>query len=89
MIDTAIVVGIIRILFVCIIITAAYIISSRNLLSVVSVYALQSLTLVGIALALWLLEGSLILLAIAAVTFISKVSFIIWTPPHPCSSPWR
>lgn len=44
--------GIIRILFVCIIITAAYIISTRNLLTVVSVYSLQSLTLVGIALAL-------------------------------------
>ncbi len=76
MIDTAIVVGIIRILFVCIIITAAYIISTRNLLSVVSVYALQSLTLVGIALALWSLEGSIILLAIAVVTFISKVIII-------------
>ncbi|PKL68353.1 MAG: hydrogenase subunit [Methanomicrobiales archaeon HGW-Methanomicrobiales-1] len=76
MIDTAIVVGIIRILFVCIIITAAYIISTRNLLSVVSVYALQSLTLVGIALALWSLEGSLVLLAIAGVTFVSKVLII-------------
>ncbi|MFA4824626.1 MAG: hydrogenase subunit [Methanoregula sp.] len=76
MIDTAIVVGIIRILFVCIIITAAYIISTRNLLSVVSVYALQSLTLVGIALALWSLEGSLVLLAIAVVTFVSKVIII-------------
>ena len=76
MIDTAIVVGIIRILFVCIIITAAYIISTRNLLSVVSVYALQSLTLVAIALALFSLEGSLILLAIAVVTFVSKVIII-------------
>jgi hydrogenase-4 component E len=76
MIDTAIVVGIIRILFVCIIITAAYIITTRSLLSVVSVYALQSLTLVAIALALWSLEGSLILLAIAIVTFISKVIII-------------
>ncbi|MDP3563055.1 MAG: hydrogenase subunit, partial [Methanoregula sp.] len=76
MIDTAIAVGIIRILFVCIIITAAYIISTRNLLSVVSVYALQSLTLVGIALALWSLEGSMVLLGIAVVTFISKVLII-------------
>jgi hydrogenase-4 component E len=76
MTDTAIVVGFIRILFVCIIITAAYIISTRNLLSVVSVYALQSLTLVGIALALWSLEGSIVLLEIAVVTFISKVIII-------------
>ncbi len=69
-------VGIIRILFVCVIITAAYLISTRNLLSVVSVYALQSLTLVGIALALWSLEGSIVLLAIAVVTFFSKVIII-------------
>jgi hydrogenase-4 component E len=68
--------GIIRILFVCIIITAAYIISTRNLLSVVSVYAIQSLTLVCIALALFSLEGSVVLLAIAVVTFISKVIII-------------
>jgi hydrogenase-4 component E len=76
MIETAIVVGIIRILFVGIIITAAYIISTRNLLSVVSVYALQSLTLICIALALYSLEGSIVLLAIAVVTFISKVIII-------------
>jgi hydrogenase-4 component E len=76
MIETAIVVGIIRILFVCIIITAAYIISTRNLLSVVSVYAVQSLTLVCIALALFSLEGTPVLLAIAGVTFISKVIII-------------
>lgn len=76
MIDTAMVVGIIRILFVCIIITAAYLISTRNLLSAVSVYALQSLTLVCIALGLWSLEGSIVLLEIAIVTFVSKVIII-------------
>ena len=76
MIDQFTMEGIIRILLVCIIITAAYIISTRNLLSVVSVYSLQSLTLVGIALALWSLEGSIILLAIAVVTFVSKVIII-------------
>jgi hydrogenase-4 component E len=71
--DQATIEGIIRILLVCIIITAAYIISTRNLLTVVSVYSLQSLTLVGIALALYALDGSIILLAIAVVTFVSKV----------------
>jgi hydrogenase-4 component E len=76
MIDQATIEGIIRILLVCIIITAAYIISTRNLLTVVSVYSLQSLTLVGIALALYALEGSVILLAIAVVTFVSKVIII-------------
>ncbi len=76
MIDPSTIEGIIRILFVGIIITAAYIISTRNLLSVVSVYAVQSLTLVFIALALFSLEGSLILLAIAVITFVSKVLII-------------
>jgi hydrogenase-4 component E len=76
MIDPALVSGIIRILLVCVIITAAYIISTRNLLSLVSMYSLQSLTLVGCALALYLLESSPVLLAIALITFISKVVII-------------
>ena len=42
----------------------------------VSVYAIQSLILVAIALALYTLEGSVVLLAIAVVTFISKVIII-------------
>ncbi len=76
MIDPAYIQGIVRILFVIVIITAAYIISTRNLLSVVSVYALQSLTLVCIALALWSLEGTTVLLAIAVLTFVTKVLVI-------------
>jgi len=76
MIDPALVPGIIRVLFVIVIITAAYIISTRNILSLVSVYAIQSLTLVLIALALYMLEGSSVLLAIAVITFISKVLVI-------------
>ncbi|MEI8330990.1 MAG: hydrogenase subunit [Methanomicrobiales archaeon] len=76
MIDQATIEGIIRILFVCIIITAAYVISTRNLLTVVSVYSLQSLTLVSIALALWSLYGSIVLLEIAVITLISKVIII-------------
>jgi hydrogenase-4 component E len=76
MIDPQTIEGIIRILFVGIIVTAAYIISTRNLLSVISVYAIQSLTLVFIALALFSLGGSLILLAIAVITFVSKVLII-------------
>jgi hydrogenase-4 component E len=76
MIDPALIQGIIRVLFVAVIITAAYIISTRNILSLVSVYALQSLTLVFIALSLYALEGSSVLLAIAVITFISKVLVI-------------
>jgi hydrogenase-4 component E len=76
MIEPTLVPGIIRVLFVMVIITAAYIISTRNILSLVSVYAIQSLTLVLIALALYTLEGSSVLLAIAIITFISKVLVI-------------
>jgi hydrogenase-4 component E len=76
MIDPALIQNIIRVLFAVVIVTAAYIISTRNLLSVVSVYALQSLTLVCMALALYSLEGATILLAIAVITFLSKVLVI-------------
>jgi hydrogenase-4 component E len=76
MTDPALVEGIIRILLVCVIITAAYIISTRNLLSLVSVYSLQSVTLVCLALALYSLESAPVLLAIAVVTFLSKAIII-------------
>jgi hydrogenase-4 component E len=76
MIDPLLVQGFIRILFALVIVTAAYIISTRNLISLVSVYALQSLALVFMALALWSLEGATVLLGIAVVTFVSKVIVI-------------
>ena len=66
----------IRVLFVGVIITAAYIITTRNLISLIRVYALQSLALVGIALALYGIEGSTVLIGIATVTLISKVLII-------------
>jgi len=68
--------GIIKILFVCVIITSAYIITTKNLISLVRVYALQSLTLVAIALALAWYENTAILLAIALLTLIFKVIII-------------
>jgi len=78
MIDTTLAEALIKILFVIVIITAAYIISTRNLLSLVSVYAIQSLTLVLLALvlALYTPNGASILIAIAAITFASKVLII-------------
>jgi hydrogenase-4 component E len=76
MIEPTLIGGLIKVLFVCIIITAAYIISTRNLLSVVSVYAIQSLTLVIIAVLLYLLDGAPVLIAIALITFASKVLII-------------
>jgi len=76
MIEPEVIQGIIKILLVCVIITAAYIISTRNLLSLVSMYSLQSVTLVFLALALWVLEPAPVLLGIAAVTFLSKALII-------------
>ncbi|WP_321507198.1 hydrogenase subunit [uncultured Methanoregula sp.] len=76
MIDTELAHTIIKILLVMVIITAAYIISTRNLLSLVSVYAIQSLTLVLIALVLYMREEIPVLLAIAVITFASKVIII-------------
>nr|WP_320160179.1 hydrogenase subunit [uncultured Methanoregula sp.] len=78
MIDITLAEALIKILFVIVIITAAYIISTRNLLSLVSVYAIQSLTLVLLALvlALYTPNGASILIAIAAITFASKVLII-------------
>jgi len=76
MIDPAYVEGFVKILFVCVIVTAAYIISTRNLLTLVSVYAAQSFILVLMALTLWAVEGSPVLLAIAGITFLSKVLII-------------
>jgi len=74
--DPAVFDGIIRILFVCVIVTSAYIITTRNLISLVRVYALQSLTLVAIALALAWYENSAVLLAIALLTLVFKVIVI-------------
>lgn len=76
MIEPAFIEGIIKVLLVCVIITAAYIISTRNLLSLVSMYSLQSVTLVCLALALYIHESAPVLLAIAIVTFISKALII-------------
>jgi len=76
MIEPVVIQGIIRILLVCVIITAAYIISTRNLLSLVSMYSAQSITLVCLALALYALELAPVLLAIALVTFLSKALII-------------
>jgi len=68
--------GVIKILFVCVLITAAYIITTKNLISLVRVYALQSLVLVAIATALFWYEGAAVLAGIALVTLVTKVIVI-------------
>ena len=76
MTDPAFFDGVIKILFVCVLITAAYIITTKNLISLVRVYALQSLVLVAIATALFWYEGAAVLAGIALVTLVTKVIVI-------------
>ncbi|MGB9939938.1 hydrogenase subunit [Methanosarcina sp.] len=74
--DPAFLEDIVRILFVFVLITAAFILSTRNIASLLTVYAVQSLLLVLIASSLYFIEGNRTLLAIAALTLVSKVLLI-------------
>ncbi|HHV24831.1 MAG TPA: hydrogenase subunit [Methanosarcina sp.] len=76
MADPALLEDIVRILFVFVLITAAFILSTRNIASLLTVYAVQSLLLTLIAASFYLIEGSEKLLAIAALTLVSKVLLI-------------
>jgi hydrogenase-4 component E len=74
--DPAFLEDIIRILFVFVLITAAFTLSTRNIASLLTVYTVQSLLLVLIAEFLYLIEGNRTLIAIAALTLVSKVLLI-------------
>jgi hydrogenase-4 component E len=63
-------------LLVLVLITGAFIVTRKDLLSLVSTYQMQSLLLVGVALTLYSLEGGPTLLSLAAVTLVSKVMVI-------------
>jgi len=76
MTDAAFFDGIVKVLFVCVIVTSAYIITTKNLISLVRVYSLQSLVLFAIALALWWYTNEPVLLAIAILTLVFKVLLI-------------
>ncbi len=66
----------IRMLFVFVLVTAAFILFSRNIASLLTVYTVQSLLLTIIAVFLYFIQGSQTLLAIAALTLVSKVILI-------------
>ncbi len=74
--DQALLEDIVRILFVFVLITAAFILSTRNIASLLTVYVVQSFLLTLIATSLYLIEGSEKLLAMAALTLVSKVLLI-------------
>jgi len=70
--------SLLRICLVLVLISAACLLSTRNLSSLVRTYALQSLILVFIALLLGVREDRSILILIAGITLVSKVIAIPW-----------
>lgn len=74
--DPAFLENIVRILFVFVLIAAAFILSTRNIASLLTVYTVQSLLLVLIATFLYLMEGNQTLLEIAVLTLVTKVLLI-------------
>ncbi len=74
--DQAFLEDLIRILFVFVLITAAFTLSTRNIASLLTVYAAQSLLLVLVASSLYFIEGNRTLLEISALTLVSKVMLI-------------
>ncbi|MCQ1537002.1 hydrogenase subunit [Methanosarcina sp. KYL-1] len=70
--------GVIKILFVFVLISAALIISTRSLASVLTTYTVQSFLLAAVSFLLYLMEGKSELLLLAGLTLASKVLLI----PH-------
>ena len=74
--DSAFFENMIRILFVFVLITAAFILFTRNTASLLTIYTIQSLLLMLIAIFLYKIQGEKTLLEIAALTLVSKVILI-------------
>lgn len=66
----------IQALMVLVLITAAFIVTRKDLFSLVSMYQAQSLLLAGLALTLYPLEQSMTLVYLAGLTLVSKVLII-------------
>jgi hydrogenase-4 component E len=73
MITAALADSLIQAFLVLILITGAYLVSRKDLMSLVSTYQIQSLLLTFLALALYVTEQSPVLLYLAAITLASKV----------------
>ena len=66
----------INIFLVLIVATASFVLTTRNIRSLVTTYAVQSLLLAAIALTLFAHEGGATLFLLAVITLITKVSII-------------
>ena len=76
MIDASAIPGIIQALLVLVMISGALIVTRKDLLSLLSMYRLQSMLLALLALALYAESGNIVLLEMAALTIASKVLLI-------------
>ncbi|MDD3069739.1 MAG: hydrogenase subunit [Methanoculleus horonobensis] len=76
MIEAPFVDGIVRFIFVAIVITAVFLISARSLPFLLQTYRMQSLLLAALAVAIFFAEGHTVLLWIAVLTVASKVLVI-------------
>lgn len=76
MIDPTFLEGIIKILFVFVLISAGLIISTRNLSSVLTAYTFQSFLLAAVSFLLYMIDGKSQLLLLAGLTLGSKVVLI-------------
>ena len=76
MIDPLFLEGIIKILFVFVLISAGLIISTRNLSSILTSYTIQSFLLAAVSFLLYLIDGKSQLLLLAGLTLGSKVILI-------------
>lgn len=76
MIDPTLLEGIIKILFVFVLISAGLIISTRNLSSVLTAYTFQSFLLAAVSFLLYMIDGKAQLILLAVLTLASKVILI-------------
>ena len=76
MIDPNAIPGVIQALLVLVMITGAMIVTRKDLFSLLSMYQAQSVLLALLALALYVVEGNIVLLEMAALTIASKVVLI-------------
>ncbi|MFH0861346.1 MAG: hydrogenase subunit [Candidatus Altiarchaeota archaeon] len=76
MIDTLFLAGLIKALLALVLITGAFIVTRRDLLSLVLTYRIQSILLTVLALVLYGVHASDVLIYLAALTFMSKVVVI-------------
>ncbi len=76
MIDPTLLEGIIKILFVFVLISAGLIISTRNLSSVLTAYTFQSFLLAAVSSLLYMIDGKDQLILLAVLTLASKVILI-------------